>query len=92
MLVPAYATTIFIKARLGYPAVVIPVMTQHYTMLSVGTSLYTGVNARQESGRAGRPEERPSDRSAQHLGRRQVVEAPSNGWQNPKGNQILASD
>ena len=39
-LVPAYAATI--HARLEYPAVVIPVMTQHYPMLQRNL-LYTGV-------------------------------------------------
>jgi exodeoxyribonuclease V alpha subunit len=41
-LVPAYATTIHKSQGSEYPAVVIPVMTQHYTMLQRNL-LYTGV-------------------------------------------------
>jgi exodeoxyribonuclease V alpha subunit len=42
MLVPAYATTIHKSQGSEYPAVVIPVMTQHYAMLRRNL-LYTGV-------------------------------------------------
>jgi exodeoxyribonuclease V alpha subunit len=42
MLVPAYATTIHKSQGSEYPAVVIPVMIQHYTMLQRNL-LYTGV-------------------------------------------------
>ncbi|HEY3939119.1 MAG TPA: ATP-dependent RecD-like DNA helicase [Bryobacteraceae bacterium] len=42
MLVPAYAATIHKSQGSEYPAVVIPVMTQHYTMLKRNL-LYTGV-------------------------------------------------
>ncbi len=42
MLVPAYAATIHKSQGSEYPAVVIPVMTQHYTMLRRNL-LYTGV-------------------------------------------------
>jgi len=42
-LVPAYATTIHKSQGSEYPAVVIPVMTQHYTMLQRNL-LYTGVS------------------------------------------------
>ena len=42
MLVPAYATTIHKSQGSEYPAVVIPVLTQHYTMLQRNL-LYTGV-------------------------------------------------
>ena len=42
MLVPAYATTIHKSQGSEYPAVVIPVMTQHYTMLQRNL-LYTGI-------------------------------------------------
>ena len=42
MLVPAYAATIHKSQGSEYPAVVIPVMTQHYTMLQRNL-LYTGV-------------------------------------------------
>ena len=41
-LVPAYAATIHKSQGSGYPAVVIPVMTQHYAMLQRNL-LYTGV-------------------------------------------------
>ena len=41
-LVPAYATTIHKSQDSEYPAVVIPVMTQHYAMLQRNL-LYTGV-------------------------------------------------
>ena len=42
MLVPAYAATIHKSQGSEYPAVVIPVMTQHYPMLQRNL-LYTGV-------------------------------------------------
>ena len=41
-LVPAFATTIHKSQGSEYPAVVIPVVTQHYTMLARNL-LYTGV-------------------------------------------------
>ncbi len=41
-LVPAYAVTIHKSQGSEYPAVVIPVMTQHYTMLQRNL-LYTGI-------------------------------------------------
>ena len=42
MLVPAYAATIHKSQGSEYPAVVIPVLTQHYPMLQRNL-LYTGV-------------------------------------------------
>jgi exodeoxyribonuclease V alpha subunit len=42
MLVPAYAATIHKSQGSEYPAVIIPVLTQHYAMLQ-GNLLYTGV-------------------------------------------------
>jgi hypothetical protein len=42
MLVPAYATTIHKSQGSEYPAVIIPVLTQHYAMLQRNL-LYTGV-------------------------------------------------
>ncbi len=42
VLVPAYAATIDKSQRSEYPAVIIPVMTQHYPMLQRNL-LYTGV-------------------------------------------------
>ena len=41
-LVPAFATTIHKSQGSEYPAVVIPITTQHYTMLARNL-LYTGV-------------------------------------------------
>jgi hypothetical protein len=41
MLVPAYAVTIHKSQASEYPAVVIPVMTQHYAMLQ--RNLFTGI-------------------------------------------------
>ena len=41
-LVPAYAATVHKSQGSEYPAVVIPVLTQHYTMLKRNL-LYTGV-------------------------------------------------
>jgi exodeoxyribonuclease V alpha subunit len=42
MLVPAYAATIHKSQESEYPAVIIPVLTQHYAMLQRNL-LYTGV-------------------------------------------------
>ena len=42
MLVPAYAATIHKSKGSEYPAVIIPVLTQHYAMLQRNL-LYTGV-------------------------------------------------
>jgi exodeoxyribonuclease V alpha subunit len=42
MLVPAYATTIHKSQGSEYPAVIIPMMTQHYAMLQRNL-LYTGI-------------------------------------------------
>jgi exodeoxyribonuclease V alpha subunit len=42
MLVPAYAATIHKSQGSEYPAVIIPVLTQHYAMLQRNL-LYTGV-------------------------------------------------
>jgi exodeoxyribonuclease V alpha subunit len=41
MLVPAYAATIHKSQGLKYPAVIIPVLTQHYAVLQ-RSLLYTG--------------------------------------------------
>src|ERR1700732_894690 len=46
MLVPAYAATIHKSQGSEYPAVIIPVLTQHYPMLQ-RTLLYTGVSLAQ---------------------------------------------
>jgi exodeoxyribonuclease V alpha subunit len=54
-LVPAYACTVHKSQGSEYPAVVIPMMTQHYAMLQRKPSLHRG-HPGQESGRAGRAE------------------------------------
>jgi len=59
MLVPAYAATIHKSQGSEYPAVIIPVLTQHYAMFAAEIFLYTGVHQRQAAGRAGGAEERP---------------------------------
>ena len=51
-LVLAYATTVHKAQGSEYPAVVIPVTTQHYPMLQRNL-LYTGVTRGQEAGGAG---------------------------------------
>ena len=73
-LVPAYAATVHKSQGSEYPAVVIPVLTQHYAMLRRNL-LYTGVARRQASGGAGRPEEGGGHRGAQRLGTPALVEA-----------------
>ena len=55
MLVPAYAATIHKSQGSEYPAVVIPVMTQHYAMLQ--RNLLHRRHTRQAAGRVGRAEE-----------------------------------
>ena len=50
MLVPAYAATIHKSQGSEYPAVIIPVLTQHYAMLQRNL-LYTGVTRGKSSGR-----------------------------------------
>ena len=64
MLVPAYAATIHKSQGSEYPAVIIPVLTQHYAMLQRNL-LYV---ARQEAGRTGRTEEGGRHRGAQRVG------------------------
>ena len=61
-LVPAYAATVHKSQGSEYPAVVIPVLTQHYAMLKA-------------AGGAGRPEEGGRLRGAQRLGTPALVEA-----------------
>ena len=67
-LVPAYAATFHKSQGSEYPAVVIPVLTQHYAMLRRNL-LYTGVPP------AGRREEGGRHRGAQRLGTPALVEA-----------------
>ena len=50
MLVPAYAATIHKSQGSEYPAVIIPVLTQHYAMLQRNL-LYTGVTRGNEGHR-----------------------------------------
>jgi exodeoxyribonuclease V alpha subunit len=66
-LVPAYAATIHKSQGSEYPAVIIPVLTQHYPMLQRNL-LYTGLTR-------GRPEEGHRDRRSQCLGPATLVEA-----------------
>ena len=61
-LVPAHAATVHKSQGSEYPAVVIPVLTQHYAMLKA-------------AGGAGRPEEGGRHRGAQRLGTPALVEA-----------------
>ena len=65
-LVPAYAATVHKSHGSEYPAVVIPVLTQHYAMLRRNL-LYTGVT-RGKRGRIGGPEEGGRHRGAQRVG------------------------
>jgi exodeoxyribonuclease V alpha subunit len=53
VLVPAYAATIHKSQGSEYPAVVIPILTQHYAMLQRNL-LYTGVTRGKRPGRIGR--------------------------------------
>jgi hypothetical protein len=66
-LVPAYAASIHKSQGSEYPAVVIPVMTQHYAMLQR--------HPRQAACRPGWPEEGRRHCGAQRLGPAAVVEA-----------------
>jgi len=59
-LVPAYACTIHKSQGSEYPAVVIPLLTQHYAMLQRNL-VYTGINPRQAAGGAGGAEESTGD-------------------------------
>jgi exodeoxyribonuclease V alpha subunit len=72
-LVPAYAASIHKSQGSEYPAVVIPVMTQHYAMLQRNL-LYTGVTAQAACG-VGWAEESRRYRGAQRLGAAALVEA-----------------
>jgi len=87
-LVPAYAATIH-KSKARVPAVVIPVSDPALHHAAAEFS-YTGVT-RARSWSCWSARRKPSDRSAQHLGKAAVVELHE-CWQILKGNQILASD
>ena len=73
-LVPAYAASVHKSQGSEYPAVVIPVMTQHYAMLRRNL-LYTGVTRGKRLARAGRAAEGRRHRGAQRLGPTALVEA-----------------
>jgi len=70
-LVPAYAATIHKSQSSEYPAVVIPVMTQHYAMLQRNL-IYTGVTRGKKLVRSGRPEEGRRNRGKECLGAERV--------------------
>ena len=72
MLVPAYAATIHKSQGSEYPAVVIPVMTQHCAMLQRNL-LYTGVT--RQACRVGRAEESRGHRRPKRVGPATLVEA-----------------
>ena len=73
VLVPAYAATIHKSQGSEYPAVIIPVLTQHYPMLQRNL-LYTR-DARQAPGGSGRPAEGGHHRDPQRLEPAALVEA-----------------
>ena len=73
-LVPAYAATIHKSQGSEYPAVIIPVLTQHYAMLQRNL-LYTGVTRGKRLVRSRRPEEGHRDRRSQCIGPATLVEA-----------------
>ena len=72
-LVPAYAATIHKSQGSEYPAVVIPVMTQHYTMLQRNSALHRR-NAREAAGCAGWTEKSRRDCGTQCVGAAALVE------------------
>ena len=78
-LVPAYAATVHKSQGSEYPAVVTPVLTQHYAMLQRKLLLHRR-DPRQAVGRAGGPEEGGGHRGAQRLGTAPVVEAGRMAW------------
>ncbi len=73
-LVPAYAASIHKSQGSEYPAVVIPVMTQHYAMLQRNLALHRR-HPRQAACRSGWAEEGRRHRGAQRLGPAALVEA-----------------
>ena len=77
-LVLAYATTIHKAQGSEYPAVVIPVSTQHYPMLQRNLALHRR-HARPEAGRARRPAEGAGDRGGRPAGAAALVEARRSG-------------
>ena len=77
-LVPAYAATVHKSQGSEYPAVVIPVLTQHYAMLKRNL-LYTGVTRGKRLVVLVGPEEGGRHRRAQRLGTSALVEAGRGG-------------
>jgi exodeoxyribonuclease V alpha subunit len=71
---PAYATTIHKAQGSEYPAVVIPLATQHYLMLRCNL-VYTRYHTRRAAGRARRPAPGLGDRGEGFTRPNQVVEA-----------------
>ena len=77
-LVPAYAASIRKSQGSEYPAVVIPVMTQHYAMLQRNL-LYTGVTRGKRLVVLVGQKKAVANRGAQRLGAAALVEAGRNG-------------
>ena len=73
-LVPAYAATIHKSRGSEYPAVIIPVLTQHYPMLQRNL-LYTGLTRGKAARGSCRPEEGHCHRGSQCIGPATMVEA-----------------
>ncbi len=71
--VPAYAATIHKSQGSEYPAVVIPLLTQHYAMLQRNL-VYTGVTRGEAAGGTRRPEESCRDRGEEHIRAPPLVE------------------
>ena len=65
-LVPAYAATIHKSQGSEYPAVIIPVMTQHYAMLQRNL-IYTGVTRGKKARRARWPGQGGGDCGKKHF-------------------------
>ena len=78
-LVPAYAATVHKSQGSEYPAVVIPVLTQHYADAAAQPAVHRR-DARQAAGRAGGSEEGGGHRGAKRLGKVPVVEAGRMAW------------
>ena len=72
-LIPAYAATIHKSQGSEYPAVIIPVMTQHYPMLQRNYPLHRR-HPWQEARGSCRPEEGRRDRGSQRFGPATLVE------------------
>ena len=73
-LVPAYAATIHKSQGSEYPAVIIPVLTQHYANAAAKSPLHRR-HAWQEACGSRRPEEGHRDRGSQRFGPATLVEA-----------------